>query len=71
MSWIKSYADAYVDVQSFIDATKYRRGMASDFVINTDTSIDTSIDLSADKQDVTTKVKECDTKTNKDLLMLI
>lgn len=71
MSWIKSYADEYVDAQSFIDATKYRRGMASDFVINTDTSIDTSIDLSADKQDTTTKVKEYDTKTNKDLSMLI
>ena len=71
MSWIKSYADAYVDAQSFIDATKYRRGRASDFVINTNTSIDTSIDINADKQDVTTKVKECDTKTNKDLSMLI
>lgn len=71
MSWIKSYADA----QLLIDATNYRRGMASDFVINTDasvdTSIDTSINISADKQDVTTKVKECDTKTNKDLSMLI
>ena len=71
MSWIKSYADAYVDAQSFIDETKYRRGRASDFVINTNTSIDTSIDINADKQDVTTKVKECDTKTNKDLSMLI
>lgn len=67
MSWIKSYADAYVDAQSFIDATKYRRARASDFVINDDTSID----LSVDKQDVTTKVKEYDTKTNKDLSMLI
>ena len=62
MSGIKSYADAYADAQSFIDATKYRRGMASDFVINTDTSIDIN---------ATTKVKECDTKTNKDLSMLI
>lgn len=71
MSWIKGCSDAYVDAQSFIDATKYRRCKASDFVINTDTSIDTSIDLSADKQDATTKVKEYDTKANKDLLMLI
>lgn len=71
MSWIKGCSDAYVDAQSFIDATKYRRCRASDFVINTDTSIDTSIDLSADKQDATTKVKEYDTKANKDLLMLI
>lgn len=75
MSWIKSYADSYSDVyddaQSFIDATKYRRCRASDFIINTDTSIDTSIDLSADKQDATAKVKECDTKANKDLSMLI
>lgn len=67
MSWIKSYGDA----QSFIDATKYRRCIASDFVVNTDTNIDTSINISADKQDATTKVKECDTKINKDLLMLI
>lgn len=75
MSWIKGCSDAYVDAQSFIDATKYRRCRASDFIINTDasvdTSIDTSIDLSADKQDATTKVKEYDTKANKDLLMLI
>lgn len=67
MSLIKSYADT----QSFLDATKYRRCIASDFVINNDTSIDTSIDTSANKQDATTKVKECDTKINKDLLMLI
>lgn len=75
MSWIKSYADAYADAQFLIDTTNYRRGMASDFVINTDasvdTSIDTSINISADKQDATTKVKEYDTKTNKDLSMLI
>ena len=75
MSWIKGCSDAYADAQSFIDATKYRRGMASDFVINTDisidTSIDTSIDINTNKQDLTTKVKEYDTKTNKDLSMLI
>ena len=71
MSWRKSYGDAYADAQSFIDATKYRRGMTSDFVVNTDTSVDTSINISANKQDVTTKVKEYDTKTNKDLPMLI
>ena len=62
MSGIKSYADAYADAQSFIDTTKHIRGMASDFVINTDTSIDIN---------ATAKVKECDTKTNKDLSMLI
>ena len=62
MSGIKSYVDAYADAQSFIDAAKHIRGMASDFVINTDTSIDIN---------ATTKVKECDTKTNKDLSMLI
>ena len=71
MSWIKGCSDAYADAQSFIDATKYRRGMASDFVINTDISIDTSIDINTNKQDLTTKVKEYDTKTNKDLSMLI
>ena len=49
MSWRKSYGDAYADAQSFIDATKYRRGMTSDFVVNTDTSVDTSINISANK----------------------
>ena len=61
------FDNAPIYFDNYFDKIRYEQCGASDFEINTNTIVDTCISVNVDKS----IVKECNNKTNTDLLMLI